>query len=294
MFARKSFVNWMRCDAEDTVRILVIGGGISGHLVKLRVPASTVLDSRPEPTPMTRQYGGNYLWERLDGIDCRAFTVYTTVDGQPPDEQKVRAYKTKIGKGMDANWREQFRPEVTGYEIARWPRSLDIEYGMQVKYIDRAEQAVYTQVEGDIHRMPYDALISTIPLPALMSMTFMPRLDLKFMPIHVHTSTIPPDAVRKNGSWMVNYISDPDIPAYRTTDRDGTRHYESLVATGIPTKKIVPGKIWPHREVLGILTGLASDHIYCFGRFARWSPEELVHETDMAIQTWARQMGVGA
>lgn len=276
------------------MNLVVIGGGITGHLMKLRAPQSTVLDSRDKPTPMTRQFGGNYLWEPLKNVQCRSFTVFTTVDGGTPDPSNVRAYKEKIGKGMDENWRDQFRPEVTGHEIVEWPYVLDIVYGCQVRYIDMTDQRVYMSSGGDNESTHYDVLVSTIPLPTLLDMTGINYTPFKFVPIHVTTSRIPPDVPRRNGNWYVNYISDPDIPAYRTTDRDGARHYESLEASGIPTKKIFPGKIWRHDRTNHYLQQLKDQNIYCFGRYARWEPEELVHETDKDIIKWVTDMGLSS
>jgi hypothetical protein len=274
------------------VNVVVIGGGISGHLMKLRVPNSIVMDARQAATPMTRQYGGNYLWEPLRDIECRSFTVFTTVDGQPPEEGLVSAYKAKIGKGLDDNWRDQFRPEVTGYEIVKWPTKIDIVYGCAVQSIDLVRHLVNLQYDGMPQTTEYDMLVSTIPLPTLLEMTGSPYAPFRSAPIHVTTTAIPLDAPRRNGAWVVNYISDPNVPAYRTTDRDGARHYETLTATGIPTKKIMPGKIWPHAKKTEYLKALADHDVFCFGRFASWSPEELVHETDKAILTWVRETGL--
>lgn len=270
------------------MNVVVIGGGITGHLMKLRMPDCTVLDARDAPTPMTRQYGGNYLWKPLKDVTCRAFTVYTTVDGQAPDPDRVAAYKHKIGKGMDDNWRDQFRPEVKGYEIKEWPRELEIVYGCSVRYIDTQSKRVAVLSKGQIEHTPYDILVSTIPLPTMLDMTGINYTPFQSAPIHVTTMALPPDAPRRNGDWVVNYITDPNVPAYRTTDRDGTRHYEALHASGIPTKKIVPGKIWPHPSVGLFLAQLEKYDIHCFGRFARWAPEELVHETDEDIIRWVK------
>jgi len=274
--------------------VVVIGGGITGHLVKLRIPSATVLDAREGATPMTRQYGGNYLWQALQDVPCRSFTVHTTVDGCAPEPGRVQSYKTKIGKGMDDNWRDQFRPVVTGFEIVEWPRPLEIFYGCSVRYIDTEAKKVHLISNGAMESAGYDILISTIPLPAMLEMVGERFIPFQSAPIHVTTMQIPPDAPRRNGDWFVNYISDPSVPAYRTTDRDGTRHYESLAATGIPTKKIHPGKIWPHGRRDYYLDRLRAMDIHCFGRFARWAPEELVHETDEDIIRWANAMDLSS
>lgn len=276
------------------MNIVVIGGGISGHLVKLRLPHARVLDWRRSPAGMTRQYGGNYLWEPLPGVACRSFTVRTTVDGQVPTPSAVVEYKRKIGKGLDENWRDQFRYMMTGYDIVEWPRPLRIEYGYVVRQIDLSRRILYALVDNERLPIPYDVLVSTVPLYALVEMVpDMGRLQLLHSPIYVHTTPIPPDAVPPDHEWRVNYISDPAVPAYRTTDRDGIRHYESLTSAGsIPAKRITPGKIFRDATANAMVQVFEDQGVYCFGRFARWNPEELVHETDAAIRAWKERMGL--
>ena len=93
-------------------------------------------------------------------------------------------------------------------------------------------------------------------------------------------------------TWYVNYVSDPDVPPYRYTDRDGKRHYEGLTGMGkIPTRKISPGKIYPNPVAPVILESLERENIFCFGRFARWDPEELLHTTYDSIRDWIQTNG---
>jgi hypothetical protein len=54
----------------------------------------------------------------------------------------------------------------------------------------------------------------------------------------------------------------------------------------IPTRKIVPGKIFPNPTTDFILDHLEEKNIFCFGRFARWDPEELLHDTVRHIKKW--------
>jgi hypothetical protein len=278
------------------VNVVCIGGGISGHLVKLRIPKARVLDFRRSPTPMTRQFGGNYLWEPLPGVTCRSFQVITTVDGHPPDEEAVIRYKRKIGKGLDSNWTQQFRHQMVGYDIVDWPRKLDIDYGHIVKAIDPEKRFIHADGPAGPCHIPYDVLLSTVPLYGLVGMlpSSIRGPALAYAPIYVTTTSIPPDAPpTPEGAWLVNYISDPKVPAYRTTDRDGARHYESLVQTGVPTKRIAPGKVYPDPAATEFVNMLAHVFgIYCFGRFATWNPEELVHETDANIRAWQAGMRV--
>jgi len=252
---------------------------------------------------MTRQFGGNYLWEPLPGVACRQFRVITTVDGERPRDENIIRYKRKVGKSEDLlgthaersdRFDRQFRHEMPGYDIEGWPANVKVDYGYVVKYINLTERTVHA-LERDtvLATIPYDILVSTVPLPALMAMTGKQYFDLKSRPIFVWAQRVPLDAppMYDKNEWRINYISDPDIPAYRTTDRDGDRHYESLDSGDtIPTKKIMPGKIYRHMGVPDLLAQFERQNVYCFGRFARWEPDELVHETDAHIRVWKEVM----
>lgn len=279
------------------MRILVVGGGISGQLVKLRVPSARVLDWRPPSVAggggMTRRYGGNYLWEPLEGVECRPLTVYTTVDGAPPVLDAIYRYKEKVGKHAERitdMWALQFRAVQHGYDIVDWPHPIEVEYGNRVTGIDLHQRWVTIDGRADEH---YDVLVSTIPLYSLMSLAGMTMVPFEWKPIFVRVQVNPLDIVFEPDVWRVNYLSDPLVPAYRTTDRDGERHFEALAAHGnIPSKKITPGKIYAHPSTRGILERLESMGVYCFGRFARWEPDELVHQTDARIRAWKKEMAV--
>jgi len=123
-------------------------------------------------------------------------------------------------------------------------------------------------------------------LPSLMEMmesSPASQLGFQWHPICVRAGAIPPDAPSLGQDTVrVNYISDPAIAAYRTTDRNGQRHYEWLKGhrdMGIPSKVISPGKIWYNPEASEWVSFLKSHHIYCFGRFPTWRPDELLHQT---------------
>jgi hypothetical protein len=83
--------------------------------------------------------------------------------------------------------------------------------------------------------------------------------------------------------FYVNYLTDPRIPAYRYCDRpNGERHWEGLSNLGgVPNKKLVPGKIHdidPNTRK-DIMFMLQCCNIFCFGRYATWRSNELVHQT---------------
>lgn len=283
---------------------LVIGGGITGRLFQAAVPSAQVFDWGPAPTgqpTLTRQFGTNYLWAPLEGLECRELSVLTEVDGKAPTDAAIRAYKQKIGKGWEQTWGTQFAHAQTAYDLVSLPESR-VEYNMRAVAINPIERRVVWS-NGTISF--YDTLVSTIPLYALIQLlkeselgqvlAYRTQGQFRFDPIFVKVTTRPPDAKARGVDIYVNYNSDPDVPVYRTCDRDGSRHYESLISVGqIPTRKIVPGKIHAIDPDItrGVHALLGSHHIHCFGRFATWDPEELVHQTHRRILDFRKEMNL--
>lgn len=276
-------------------RIVVIGGGITGRLVGFRCSEATVLDWGPPPRNdrLTRSYGTNYLWEPLPGIPCRAFTVVTHVDGQVPTEESILAYKRKINKlGDGGDWSRQFQHETTGYDIEEMPQ-IPILYQRRIVEINPDRRLVVDST-GEVHT--YDRLVSTIPLPALLAMLkeWIPISGggpFESDPIYVKIGPRPPDAPYPDDVLYVNYLSNPDVPPYRVCDRFGERHWEGLTDMGLaPTKMLKPGKIHPHPYTEMWRKMLSTYDIYCFGRYATWRPDELVHETYQEIVQWTNSL----
>ena len=277
----------------DKSQVVVIGGGITGRLVQACIPHAKVLDWIKQPKPgrnLTRMYGANYLWKPLQGIECRKFTVITHVDGVAANYESIRRYKEKIGKTFDqAHWDAQFKTVMEGYDIVSMP-DANISYECRVKEIFLKDKRILLSTGVDIE---YDILISTIPLYALMDMCNIPqKRPFQYKPIFIRIEDRPLEAPYPPTTWYVNYVSDPDVPPYRYTDRDGKRHYEGLTGMGkIPTRKISPGKIYPNPVAPVILESLERENIFCFGRFARWDPEELLHTTYDSIRDWIQTNG---
>lgn len=277
------------------VKIAVIGGGITGRLVQVQVPSATVYDWNPlkrDVRPLTRSYGANYLWRPLPGLDCKVFQVRTEIDGKVPDFNAVKAYKDKIGRSGDVEgWEQQFQHIQDGYDFLSFPEGR-IEFDHRVVMIDRLKHTLTFAKQGQV---TYDVLVSTIPLYTLLSMLDMdePMGRLAFKPIYFRVTRRPPDAPYPSGVMYVNYLTDPTIGPYRFCDRNGERHYESIVPyEGLPTKRFSPGKIYPHAGVPDTLDVLEGFNIYTFGRFASWAPNELVHQTFDRITDWKEGMGL--
>jgi hypothetical protein len=267
-------------------RIIIIGGGFNGQLLHTLFPEARVFDWRPappDPSRQPRQFGPQYLWEPIPGLAHRAFNVYTTVDGDAPNDQSILAYKRKVGKEQDdGDWRAQFWPVMPGYDVTLPPSR--VEYDRRIVNIDRMRNRL-SMADGSIER--YDVLISTIPLYALLSLAGIPEPHSKllFRPIYVTTAGFLPRGV--HGDMLVDYVSAPHTPVYRTTERDGQRHLESLEPMGFPTAiKLVPGKIYPNSYVRDMLEQLFQYGIATFGRYASWHPDELAHETYRRAQLW--------
>lgn len=272
------------------VHIAVLGGGITGQLVQFHVPEAEVYDWQTAMArrrrPLTRQWGANYLWKPLDGIECRSFPVVTTVDGSPPTLHAVSRYKDKIGKSGDVvGWERQFQHEMTGYDFVRLPDAR-ITWEHRAVSIDRTEHVIEF---ADQESVRYDTLVSTVPLYALLSLLGMPEPTgrLKMKPIFFKVTARPPDAPYPLETMYVNYISDPAIPPYRFSDRMGERHYESIVPfEGPSSRRYAPGKIFPHPQVPEFLDVLRGYGIHTFGRYGSWNPDELIHETWDRIVEW--------
>lgn len=271
-------------------RVLVIGGGITGRLAQSVWPHAEVFDWRAKGKAhdLTRQYGANYLWEPLQGFECRPFSVVTHVDGAPPTDEAILRYKEKIGKQSDmGDWARQFQQMMMGYEIVRWPNGVGrIRYGMQVQRIDLEAHRLLVSEDGAAPTWhDYDLLVSTVPLYALLEMVGWERPPMRFDPIYVRVTPRPPDAPFPEEMVYVNYLTGPMIP-YRVTDRAGERHYEALrPMPGLATRKLIPGKIHPCAQAAGLVEDLAAHGVRCYGRYARWTPDELVHETFAMMRT---------
>lgn len=284
------------------MKIVVVGGGITGQLVQFGIPDAEVFDWGKMPEKrLTRSWGANYLWEPLPGLECKPFKVVTHIDGAPATVDSIFAYKLKVGKTNESrlNWSKQFQDTMMGWDFAT-PIPANIRYDKRAVKIlpDRG------RVEWeDGQSTEYDWLVSTIPLYALLSLMRGSQIGdqigswvvgkFRSSPIFVKVTPRPPDAIFPPEVLYVNYLSSTQIQAYRYCDRNGERHYEGLNNMGsIPNKRIVPGKIHDLDPSLfhRIHTALREHNIMCFGRFARWQSDELVHETFRDILTFRHEV----
>ena len=276
------------------MRIVCIGGGITGQLVQLVVPQTRILDWRPPDQvhrPQIRRYGANYLWKPIPGLSAVSFPVITHVDGAPATKESVIAYKAKIGKTWDArdHLSDQFTVQTTGYDCT-FPDPR-IDYGCAVDHVDMTNRELHLRNGKYIG---YDVLVSTVPLYALLRMLDVSMgAAFRYDPIFVKVSERPPDAPYPPSMVYVNYISDPTVAPYRLTDRGNERHYEALSPmVGSTTRKIIPGKIHQNPRAQQTVQQLTKKNIFCFGRFAAWLPEELIHETYERIVAWADEFSL--
>lgn len=278
------------------LRIVVIGGGVTGRLVGVRAQAlgTTILDWGHPPVRLTRQYGTNYLWRPLPDLACRQFPVVTCVDGVSPTPESILAYKRKIGKEQDGgDWSRQFEHRTEGWDLVD---ELDVPvlYNRRIVQISLTHRLVVDST-GQVHG--WDALVSTIPMPVLLTLLRQELFEqeqaevavseFRNDPVYVKIGPRPPDAPYPPEVLYVNYLTDPDVPVYRVCDRGTERHWEGLTDMGLtPTKRLVPGKIHPCPDAQLWRMLLQTYDVYCFGRYATWRPDELVHETDEEILTW--------
>jgi hypothetical protein len=254
------------------MNIFILGGGFLGQLLHTIWPRARVFDARPEmPIIATRSLGPQYLWKPLPHLRCQKFKVYTFVDGELATPESILQYKQKVGKEQDeSDWRSQFQAVMDGYDVDL-PFNR-VEYARRVVRIDRASHQMLMD-DGNV--WTYDLLITTIPLDVMLRLTGLHRDEhaLQSRPIYmvVGQAVYDPD-------MNVNYISDSMTPVYRQTLRKGQIFTESLHP--MPDAfRIAPGKIYRHAHVHDWLNNLQHSGIYSFGRFARWEPDELAHET---------------
>lgn len=280
------------------MKIVVIGGGFIGQLLHTLMPRARVFDWRPaRPETPPRQLGPQYLWEPIEGLKCREFNVVTHIDGVKATDASIRAYKKKVGKTQDGgDWRAQFRENMPGFEV-QLPTDR-VEYGMRIVSVDPVSQTL-AMAEGG--KVPYDLLVSTIPLDAMAQLCGIRRVEppLESRPIFLWTKpvtgadSIPAIEAHDNGCFYVNYISDEKIGVYRETLRDNKWHFECLDTDDIPdgakAHRLIPGKIYPNDGAVHLREALLDQGIATFGRFASWQPDELAHETYRKAQEWAKE-----
>ncbi len=274
------------------MHIVVLGGGITGQMVQWFHPDALILERNPEQRSdrLTREFGANYLWQPIPEMKCKAIRVVTHVDGEPGTDESIQRYKHKIGKPSDiGQWGLQFKPVTVGYVATRYPLCT-VQHDCEVVRVDLERKEVHFQNNHMAGLCRYDLLINTLPLPLFCRMA---QLDgsvpiesmFKNQPIYVRIVPRPPDATQPPEVLYVNYLSDPLIECYRFCDRDSERHYEGLTPMGtLPSKKLFPGKIWGSPDVQQLLKSLTAKQVVCLGRYGRWAPDELLHETYGAIK----------
>lgn len=281
------------------MQTIVIGGGSIGQLAGWVFPDATVLDWRRTPPDAERYrprvYGAMYLHEALEGLPCREFWVHTTVDGRAATRDSIAQYKAKVGKQYDieAGYGDQFEEFTIGWELTEFPR-VEVMWGMAIDRIDLAKRTVHfaNPVPGGFVSMTWDRIISTIPLYSLLEMCkIQPPTALAHKPIAVRTTPRPLDLPKQMAEISVNYVSDPSVAIYRTTDRNGSRDnewlYEQHREVGAAHKIIRPGKIYPEAWTRPICDRLNAHGVYPVGRAGRWEPDELLHHSFKDLLRWA-------
>lgn len=264
---------------------IILGGGFIGQLLQATVfPDARVFDAQPHaPLVPHRQMGPQYLWEPIPELTCCRFDVHTRVNGYEPTDADILAYKKKVGKQLDnSDWRAQFRPLMHGYEC-QLPASR-VEYDRQVKRIDLHGRKIHLMKGIEV---PYDLLVTTLPMPLMIKLCGLIPVPLESRPIYMHCAPSPP--AQRN--WLVenwtdrdmwvNYISSDHTAVYRETFRDGHLYTESLepFTDAQRVVKIDPGKIYDNDDAVKMVSLFSFYSVLCCGRFASWNADELAHET---------------
>lgn len=261
---------------------MILGGGITGRLAGYLWPSASILErnSEEKSNQLTRMWGTNYLWEPLPGFDCPPFKVTTEIDGQIATKDAILRYKEKIGKASESqeSWGLQFQHVTTGYEFNHVPRGQLVP-SFAVDRIDLSNQRVHA---GD-RMVEYSMLISTVPMSTLVSLVGFLKSDLidrhlHHQPIYISLHKQLPEE-EPSRDMYVNYLTDESTPVYRYCIRDGLQHAEQLAKTDRTTIVVNPGKIYYSTIAQSFLRVLRKRNVFCFGRFATWNSNELVHET---------------
>jgi hypothetical protein len=279
------------------IPLIILGGGITGRMVQY-LKGGVIFESKLTLTEkqVSQNFGTNYLWKPIDGFTTKAMRVVTRIDDALPTDDSIRRYKNKIGKGSEPEneWGLQFQPESIGYFIEKYPSdNLLIKYGYRVIEINLKNKwlKVDDMESKQVLTFTYDTLISTLPLNQFVALTessikFPLQTAFQCRPVYVRIQQTPIESLRSQDEVYVNYISNPLVQPYRYCDRFGERHYESLTPIGFPHKRLYPGKIWKCNLTEPILNNLAAFDVFCFGRYGRWNPNELLHETYEEIRKW--------
>ena len=278
---------------------VVLGAGITGRLAISMMPDAVALEAAASDNreTLTRNYGANYLWHPLDGHRCREFSILTLIDGQDPEPNAIVRYKRKVGRICTVGEaREmldgQFKRDQMGYDLLDIPDDpTRIYYNCHVDGIDPNTRHVH--MNDGARAIPYDRLVSTIPLPLLLRLlgwTQTPESVWGYRPIWV--TKVPHETHSehaKRADLIVGYDSLPENSYYRWSERDGGRSYEGMerMRAFAEMRKLVPGKIYPSPFRDAVLSELEKVGIFPFGRYATWTPGELVHETFAQMKEWA-------
>jgi hypothetical protein len=279
-----------------TFRTLIVGAGAVGRTAKVFFPEAITVDQQTKPRELSRNFGTQYLWKPLPGIPCCPFTVKTTIDGKTPTRELAVKYKAKIGKESERylpTLMDQFQPEQRAYRVQhdKWPDPRPVLWGRELISLDPLRKlARFSCGSGTEEEVSFDILISTIPFFILFKTLTNVGVPDAEEPFHYRPVYVIREAAVHGWDLMqVNYISASDDPVYRTCKWGNFIQHESLeippddLPSWIETHVLFPGKIWPNPVTPPVVGQLMVKNIYCVGRYGRWEPDELLHETVQRI-----------
>jgi hypothetical protein len=291
-------------------RVLILGGGMVGIVAQRYVPHALILDwGAPPPTDAPpappQQWGAIYWWQAIADIPCFAFPVVTTIDGERATDTGIAAYKSRVGKGIEVQSRPeslalQFRPHSIGFSPVSFPTPTRIQYRAHVTHIDLERRVLYLR-NGQYYE--FEHLIATIPLPSLLDMCRSSYFETyirhagsdvpAFKAQNIYVTSERPAG--KSTVWSVLRVDYHTRGApYRTTIHlDGAVHREYTmpprVSDETKVKRLIPGRIYDEPDAPLMVRALAAHRVRCFGRYARWDSDELLHITDADIRAWVAE-----
>lgn len=292
-----------------TERIVVIGAGPVGRLVKIAMPQALVFDANPlvEVNPWVNT---QYFTKKIQapGLVLERVVVVVTVDGHLLTRANMEACVSTLKPGtaeLARHWTEMrsgdsARPTSTliqGYRIRSWP-PLGIIPGARVDQVRLAARELVLET-GDL--VSYDVLVSTIPLPVFAALAGPGAYALTASPVILSAPEIRdrsqiPDLVARlepQGVIHLDYLGDPETPDYRQAYTKGWLTRERVEAPGgeelaAGETRLIPGRMDPADEasVWALRQLYAQQRVYVFGRYGAWKPHETLDETWAQIVDW--------
>ena len=311
----------------EEIEHLIIGAGLSGLMMGALLKRNfKIIDGAPGPR--LDVHAPFYLHAPLEWLPTtwKQVDVHHNVwDGngfhRAPTIRMMNDYSRKItGKIIDTSLKFMDGSVKSGYIPSNnLPGQVlndlydevkaNSSWGVKVIGIDPKRREVTAEVMGhavgEVHQYRYKNLISTIPLPLLLSLTSR-AFDCNFRSDPIFTSVWSIPETEATDAFQIIYITDPAEPIYRASlmgrsiilesmrDLSGTVNHQGIIINKLwgikdgnfkAQGEIRPGKFHPiektfRKVMIGKLT--SETGIFCLGRYAVWDYKRIDHVSEDA------------